>query len=145
VLALAACGGNNGSNAADGESEGKTTAADSPEVPEMTGEDGWVALHEMDIPAPGTAVMTIDGTRVDAAIECSGPGVVDNGQNTLFSIRIRGDFGLDDGRSGYFELSRAVNRERESFYAYNGQDAATLQVVVETSKEGQRHSSMQGG
>ncbi len=99
----------------------------------------------MDIPAAGTAVMTIDGTRYDVDVECSGSGVTSDEHSQLFSIDIRGQFGLDDGRSGYFELRRWVNSEPDSFYPYPGHDGAWLQVVVESHKEDQYHSSTQGG
>ncbi|MBA6413878.1 hypothetical protein H2508_12220 [Parahaliea sp. F7430] len=119
-------------------------------VPKMSAEDGWVTLHELEIPEAGTAVMTIDGSRYDLEIQCSDPGIVNADEdvglsNVLFSIKINGDFKHADGRPGYINLARWVSKEPESFYPYPGQDGAFLQVVINAKEEGLAWSSFAGG
>jgi hypothetical protein len=149
VLAVAGCAVEGGGEAATSEQGGTTaddatTTTDAEQQPDdgpMTAEAGWVPLHSLDLPAPGTATITVDGETITTDIECRGPGVLPDGQNNLLLFRTgaQGRVALSDGRVGYFSIARNVAVYSEwiavggagSVYDYPGQDYATVDFFIQ--------------
>lgn len=103
----------------------------------MTGEDGWVELHALDIPDAGTMVIRINGEEATVTdFTCNGPGVVgeDDFAIGLFAISVYGDMVAPDGRDGLFNLERRVATYEDwgatggagDVYDYGGQDSASV-------------------
>ena len=111
------------------------------EVQPMTGEDGWVELHDLDIPAAGRAVLRLDDVEVSFDIDCLGPGVIEAHhdlpaflEHLLFRIGVRG-LGELDGQEVLFEAARNVvdsdkAQEDLRFHRYPGQDRARIRFVI---------------
>jgi hypothetical protein len=158
ALAISGCqvdGG--GEDAADGTAQGDVednegaagtgTEAGADDTP-MAADDGWVPLHSLDLPAPGTATITVDGETLTTDIECRGPGVLPDGQNNLLLFRTgaQGKVELSDGRQGFFSIARNVAVYDEwiatggagSVYDYPGQDYATVDFFIRAEVDGRR-------
>ena len=147
VLLLAGCGGGDdtdGTNSAsNGDTGGGTSALVAPTSAEeaMDGEDGWTDLLPVDLPAPGTAEVTINGTSYDVDITCTGPGVIPDPETAayLFRVGVTGDFVTDDGRNAGIILGRHVDKFENwsatggagDVYDYPGQDVGQVQTTVE--------------
>jgi hypothetical protein len=157
VFLLAACGKDSGETPEVAEdSPAAAATGQAPSVPVMTAADGWVALHDVDLPEPGTARVDIAGESILFAIECQGPGEFDESierpamtSMQLFSARFSGEGTLANGRrvtvSGYRRVLNEEEAEREQrFYRYPGQDRASLDFIV-FDEDGLAHSSFQGG
>ncbi len=111
------------------------------EVEPMSGEDGWVELHDLDIPAAGQAVLRLDDVEVSFDVDCLGPGVIEAHHDLpafldylLFRTGVRG-LGELDGQQVIFEAARNVvdadkAREDLRYHRYPGQDRARLQFVI---------------
>lgn len=91
--------------------------------------DGWTALHDIALPEPGTAVLTIEGQEYTLDITCSGEGEVnDPSDQTLFRFNLEGSGQAPDGRDVILIGFRSVAAEIDEYYGV--QDAASLQFGI---------------
>jgi hypothetical protein len=119
--------------------------ADEP-VEELGPEDGWNGVHDgVTIPPPGEGVLVVDGQTIELEVSCPEPSwLVTGGGETHFAVLGRGDGVDDQGRETYVEVSRVLVPLEEaatSVYDYQGQERATIQIVVQV-EENQYHSSI---
>ncbi len=122
----------------------------------MSAEDGWVDLHELTIPEPGTATLVANGETMLLEVECHGPGVIDQASEVpsimasrLFNAQFSSEGTMANGwriqLSGYRRVVGEEEARRDlRFYRYRGMDRASLDIIV-FDDEGMANSSFQGG
>lgn len=150
---LAACG----TDSQESSDRPPPPAADNPpEIQTMTAEDGWVDLHDLALPEPGKAILTLSDTEIRFDVSCNGPGeIAADAQlppvmaSRLFNAQFQGEGKLANGRkvtlSGYRRLVDTEEARRDlRYYRYPGQDRASLDLAV-MDENGRAHSSFQGG
>ncbi|MFW7415494.1 hypothetical protein [Demequina sp. SO4-18] len=123
--------------ASDDASGADDDGAGAPAGGATTAEDGWVALHGLEVPASGTAVLEAAGETHEMDIACYGPGVFGEGEHDEYQFRVsaRGEFTWDDGSEGFFTVTRAVTFSPMQAYDYQGLDNADVTVTVVSGGE----------
>ncbi|MGY6588135.1 MAG: hypothetical protein ACXIUB_07550 [Wenzhouxiangella sp.] len=157
---LVACGSDSNEPAAPAETAQRaassTQAEDGNEIITMSANDGWVELHDLSVPEPGTARLVAGGETILLEIECFGPGVIDHDGEVppimvsrLFNAQFSGEGTMANGWRVQLSGHRRVVDEDEArrdlrFYRYRGMDRASLDINV-FDDEGMANSSFQGG
>ncbi len=81
-------------------------------------DDGWSELHSFDLPASGSAELTIDGQTFVADVQCVGPGIVPDdmmdgnvplNEFILFSFVMRGQGTTDEGANYRLVVERGIH------------------------------------
>ncbi|MGY6552949.1 MAG: hypothetical protein ACXIUM_00345 [Wenzhouxiangella sp.] len=158
VLLLSACGSDTNETAAR-PAQPASASADAEtgnEIIAMSAEDGWVALHDLDLPEPGTARLTVNGETIMLELECFGPGIIDHSGEVppimaarLFNAQFTSEGTMANGwriqLSGYRRVVDAEEARRDlRYYRYLGMDRASLDSIV-FDDEGRANASFQGG
>jgi hypothetical protein len=148
ALALAACGDQeaaeadppdpetgdaaaNQAEAGEGDQENGEHADEVADAPTLEAQDGWLDLHDLPLPAPGTAELSVAGEEIDLEVECSRPGPLDDHGYLLFGFTFTGDGETSDGQSVSVSGSRELVDEEEaakSVYDYAGQERGSFQI-----------------
>lgn len=118
----------------------------------MEAGDGWADLHDLPLPEPGTATVSINGVDLEFAIRCDGPGEVlpsdvDAHGGRVFWFHFQAETTLDNSRLVRLSGSRAVASFEEwsavgggSSYPYEGQDSAYIELTV-FDEDGMAHTA----
>jgi hypothetical protein len=158
ALALAGCTiDDNNAHAAEQFTEngipGSTPTGDGTDgITPMEAGDGWAGVHDLPLPDPGTATVSINGIDLVFSVTCDGPGEVlpsdvDAHGGRVFWFHFQGETALDNGRLVRLSGSRAVASFEEwsavgndSAYPYQGQDSAYIELTV-FDEDGMAHTS----
>jgi hypothetical protein len=160
TLLLAACGSDSSEPEAAAETSQRGSAPAAAEASDdiirMSAEDGWVELHRLDIPEPGTARLVAGGETIVLEVECNGPGVIDHSEDLssimasrLFNAQFSAEGTMANGWRVQLSGHRRIIDEEEArrelrFYRYRGMDRASLDINV-FDDENMANSSFQGG
>ncbi len=162
ALALAACGDGDGANEAAGPepATGSSDEAASPSeeggdpgtggdetatpLEELTAEDGWLELHDLEIPGPGEGVLQVAGETIELEVFCDASGPLEEHGYLLFWFQATGTGEDAEGRAVRASVSRqilTVEEAGKSVYEYQGQESGTVQINVDIG-DGMTHSAI---
>jgi hypothetical protein len=125
ALTVAACGGGGETtdqadvevpDGADADAASDTDGARSVDAA-LKAADGWGELHDLNLPAPGTAELTVAGETYVAEVECPGPGEIpdeflDTGtplnQFVIYQFLLQGNGTMPDGSGFRLSAERSI-------------------------------------
>lgn len=137
VLFLGACGTDesgpaSGVPGADADAAVPAQAEPAAPVRERTAADGWADLHDIPLPEPGRAMLTIAGQEYATDITCEGPGEFDPADETagrrLFRISFTGTGETAGGQGFWLFGDRGVSSVEASSGSLGEQSQVTLAV-----------------
>ena len=99
---------------------------------ERTAADGWSELHDIPLPEPGRAVLTIDGQEYAVDITCDGPGEVDPDDHManmyLYRVSFSGTGETADGQGFWLFGDRHITTLGAAAGSLQEQSQVTLAV-----------------
>lgn len=146
-LFLAACGadGGNGAAAEAQPAAGQAPSAEPSPPAERVAADGWSQLHDIPLPEPGRAVLTLAGEEYATGITCEGPGAHDPDHHManlyLFRVAFDGKSETAGGQGFWLFGDRHITTLEAAAGEHQERSQVTLAVDV-PGGSGPRHSTI---